>query len=124
MAETGELMGGCDCGAVRFTVATDMAMVVECNCSHCSKKGFILSFGERGGGMEAWERLVRFWSDTETAIEPVGASPDSVAAAERRLGLNLPREFREYLLRALPSEAQTVDGALTEWWGLDRLATV
>ena len=44
MAETQELKGGCHCGAVRFTVATDMAMVIECNCSHCAKKGFILTF--------------------------------------------------------------------------------
>lgn len=36
--------GGCHCGAVRYTVETDLAQVIECNCSHCSRKGFLLTF--------------------------------------------------------------------------------
>ena len=36
--------GGCHCGAVRYSVETDLASVLSCNCSHCSKKGFLLSF--------------------------------------------------------------------------------
>ncbi len=33
--------GGCHCGRVRFEVDTDLARVVDCNCSICSKKGFL-----------------------------------------------------------------------------------
>jgi hypothetical protein len=33
--------GGCHCGRVRFRVATDLERVVDCNCSICSKKGFL-----------------------------------------------------------------------------------
>jgi len=36
--------GGCHCGRVRFQVATDLGMVMECNCSHCSKRGLLLTF--------------------------------------------------------------------------------
>jgi hypothetical protein len=36
--------GGCHCGAVRFAAEADLSNVMECNCSHCSKKGFILAF--------------------------------------------------------------------------------
>lgn len=36
--------GGCHCGKVRFEVETDLGMVIECNCSHCAKKGFLLTF--------------------------------------------------------------------------------
>jgi hypothetical protein len=36
--------GSCHCGAVRFTVQGEVEQVVECNCSHCSRKGFLLWF--------------------------------------------------------------------------------
>lgn len=36
--------GGCHCGNVRYKVTTDLAKVIECNCSHCAKKGFLLTF--------------------------------------------------------------------------------
>lgn len=36
--------GSCHCGAVTFTVTADIEKVIECNCSHCSKKGFLLAF--------------------------------------------------------------------------------
>ena len=44
MAEAKRYEGGCHCGTVRFEVSTDLAQVIECNCSHCSKKGFLLTF--------------------------------------------------------------------------------
>lgn len=36
--------GSCHCGAVTFTATADIESVLECNCSHCSRKGFLLSF--------------------------------------------------------------------------------
>ncbi|WP_313808959.1 GFA family protein [Sphingobium sp.] len=37
--------GSCHCGAVTFTVATDApTQAMTCNCSHCSRKGFVLTF--------------------------------------------------------------------------------
>lgn len=33
--------GGCHCGRVRFRVTTDLKRVTECNCSICTKKGFL-----------------------------------------------------------------------------------
>lgn len=37
--------GHCHCGAVRFEATLDLEKpVMECNCSHCSVKGFLLSF--------------------------------------------------------------------------------
>lgn len=44
MAEMQSVEGGCHCGAVRFRADVDLSGVAECNCSHCSKKGFILAF--------------------------------------------------------------------------------
>jgi len=33
--------GSCHCGRVRFRVAADLARIVRCNCSVCTKKGFL-----------------------------------------------------------------------------------
>ncbi len=33
--------GSCHCGRVRFEVVTDLARVVECNCSICTRKGYL-----------------------------------------------------------------------------------
>jgi hypothetical protein len=33
--------GGCHCGAVRFRVALDTYEALDCNCSICTKKGFV-----------------------------------------------------------------------------------
>jgi hypothetical protein len=33
--------GGCHCGCVRFRVTADLDKVTECNCSICTKKGFL-----------------------------------------------------------------------------------
>ena len=40
--------GGCHCGKVRFSAEIDLTQpVIECNCSHCGRKGFLLSFAPR-----------------------------------------------------------------------------
>jgi hypothetical protein len=39
MPET--MSGSCHCGRVRFCVTADLSRVTECNCSICSKKGFL-----------------------------------------------------------------------------------
>lgn len=36
--------GGCHCGSVRFEVETDLAGLIACNCSICSRVGSILAF--------------------------------------------------------------------------------
>ncbi len=41
------LTGGCHCGAVRFEATADPSVALQCNCSHCQIKGFILTFAPR-----------------------------------------------------------------------------
>lgn len=44
MPDSKRFSGGCHCGAVRYTVRADLDMVIACNCSICSKRGWLLSF--------------------------------------------------------------------------------
>ena len=41
------LTGSCHCGAVTFEVDGEVGKVIECNCSHCSRKGLLLAFFPR-----------------------------------------------------------------------------
>ena len=36
--------GGCHCGRIAFDVEGDLHSVMECNCSICSKRGYLLWF--------------------------------------------------------------------------------
>lgn len=44
MSEAKTHTGGCHCGKIRYEVTTDLAKVIECNCSICAKKGHLLCF--------------------------------------------------------------------------------
>jgi hypothetical protein len=39
--------GSCHCGEIRFEVEGTLDQVIECNCSHCSRKGYLLWFQPR-----------------------------------------------------------------------------
>jgi hypothetical protein len=39
--------GSCHCGQIRFEVQGQLDTAVECNCSHCSRKGYLLWFVPR-----------------------------------------------------------------------------
>lgn len=40
--------GSCHCGAVRFEVETGLESVMACNCSICSRAGYLLTFVPAG----------------------------------------------------------------------------
>ena len=35
--------GSCHCGAVRFEMDAEIGSVMECNCTHCGKNGWLLA---------------------------------------------------------------------------------
>jgi len=39
--------GSCHCGKVAIEVETDLAQAIQCNCSICSRKGYLLTFVPR-----------------------------------------------------------------------------
>ena len=39
--------GSCHCGRIAFEIEGDFTEVKECNCSHCSRKGYLLWFVPR-----------------------------------------------------------------------------
>jgi hypothetical protein len=39
--------GSCHCGKIAYDVEGDIGTVVQCNCSHCQRKGYMLWFVPR-----------------------------------------------------------------------------
>lgn len=39
--------GSCHCGKIAYEVEGTLEQAMECNCSHCSRKGFLLWFVDR-----------------------------------------------------------------------------
>lgn len=39
--------GSCHCGRIAFDVEGELTQAMECNCSHCSRKGYLLWFVPR-----------------------------------------------------------------------------
>ncbi|MEY4579146.1 MAG: hypothetical protein RL701_3849, partial [Pseudomonadota bacterium] len=44
MPEAKAYKGSCHCGNVSYEVTTDLAKVMQCNCSICSRSGYLLTF--------------------------------------------------------------------------------
>ncbi|HVV92057.1 MAG TPA: GFA family protein [Hyphomicrobiales bacterium] len=39
--------GSCHCGRIAFEVEATLDKAIECNCSHCQRKGYLLAFVPR-----------------------------------------------------------------------------
>jgi len=46
MSDTKKYTGSCHCGKVRYEVTTALNDVISCNCSICSKRGWLLTFAK------------------------------------------------------------------------------
>jgi len=44
MPEARTFKGSCHCGAVAYEVTTGLEKVISCNCSRCSRLGWLISF--------------------------------------------------------------------------------
>ena len=61
--------GGCHCGRVRFRVTADLTRVTDCNCSICTKKGFLhlIVPPERFELLSGRDELTTYQFNTRTA---------------------------------------------------------
>ncbi len=110
--------GSCHCGAVRFRVDAALpAQAISCNCSHCRRKGFLLSFfpAEQFELMEGEESLLSYKFNTHKiehrfcrvcGTQPFACGANSDGSAVRAVNL---RCVPDVDLDAL--ELQRFDGA-------------
>ncbi|MEW5849119.1 MAG: GFA family protein [Myxococcota bacterium] len=101
-------VGGCHCGAVRFRVSTDSLEALDCNCSICTKKGFLhlIVPRERFTLLQGAEFLTTYTFNTHVAkhtfcrvcgIHPFytpRSHPDGVDVNVRALDGNVVGDFK------------------------------
>jgi hypothetical protein len=71
----------------------------------------------------ALQKLARYWVAPDSRVHCRPASEESVSALEARYGIQLPGEFRAYLLQMCPEDNQ-LDGHCTQWWSVDRIKNI
>ncbi|MES2173783.1 MAG: GFA family protein [Pseudomonadota bacterium] len=109
--------GSCHCGAVTFTVAADAPTeAMTCNCSHCSRKGMVLTFvpadqfSLESGGDQLTDYLFYKHAITHQFCKTCGTEAFA-------LGKSPQGDMRAINLRCVPSididalPIQKVDGA-------------
>jgi hypothetical protein len=69
-AETRTYQGSCHCRRVRFEVTADLGQLIDCNCSICTKKGFVhlIVAPERFRLLAGDDALATYQFNTGTAV--------------------------------------------------------
>jgi hypothetical protein len=109
--------GSCHCGAVAFTVEADPPPVaMSCNCSHCRRKGFLLTFVPAGQFTldQGEDKLATYLFNKHKIVHRFCTTCGAQPFAE---GENGGAEIRAVNLRCVPDvdldilQIQKVDGA-------------
>jgi len=74
--------------------------------------------------MKPFQTLQRYWLRAGSNVQSAPLGEDAVAALEKRYGVLLPTDFRDYLLHSCPSDDNNLDREGTCWWTLDRIRSV
>jgi hypothetical protein len=82
--------GSCHCGKIAYEVEGNIEQVLECNCSHCSRKGYLLWFGPKSA-------LRLKTPESDLAPIPLTSTSSSIifarcAAAHRLVSARIPGE--------------------------------
>lgn len=102
--------GSCHCGAVKYQVELDLTgPVMECNCSHCQIKGFLLSFAPKESfQLVSWkDSLTQYTFNTHKLSHlfcktcgvqcfAFGISPDGVDTAAINVRTLLEKDISEF----------------------------
>jgi hypothetical protein len=74
--------------------------------------------------MEPYEKLQRYWTESNAPVQSCTHSEAAVAALETKYDIRIPKDFRAYLLNCCPERECDMDEALFGWWGLDRIRNI
>jgi hypothetical protein len=114
--------GSCHCGDIAFEVDGNVEKVFECNCSHCSRKGYLLWFvSSEALKITAKEASDGIYLFNKHAIahhfcKNCGCAPYGIStAAEGKAAVNV-RCLESLDLAAVERVAVDGRGFCFEWW--------
>jgi hypothetical protein len=73
--------------------------------------------------VKPYQKLQTWWADTGVRIPTRRASEAEVHALELKYEVELPIDFREYLLESCPV-TEEMDISTRTWWSLDRIKNI
>lgn len=111
--------GGCHCGRIALEVEGEIEQVIECNCSICSKRGYLLWFVPR-------ERLSLLTPETSLATytfktgriqhhfcptcgcAPFGVGSDKTGAAKAAVNVRCLEGIEPSALKVMPFDGRSL----------------
>ena len=71
--------------------------------------------------MKPYEQLWEYWREHDEVAPPANPGARGVENLERRYGISLPADFREYLLHACPAAEWFETDSFNSWWEFGRI---
>lgn len=110
--------GSCHCGKIAYEVEGTAAQVMECNCSHCSRKGYLLWFVDRDQlRIKTPEDLLSTYTFNKHAIKhhfcatcgcaPFGMAADRTGAAKAAINVRCLEEIDLKTLQVIPVDGKS-----------------
>jgi hypothetical protein len=74
--------------------------------------------------LKPYEKLQRYWRETDAEVETIELSQSQVQVLETRYGIFFPEDFKDYLMRSCPKDDFAVDNRVTAWWPWGRIKSI
>jgi hypothetical protein len=74
--------------------------------------------------VKPYEKLQRYWADSEEGLCTTSTSERAVDRLERTYGVRLPDDFKAYLIHCCPAIDDSFDQNITTWWPLGRIKNI
>jgi len=111
--------GSCHCGGIKFEVDGELTQVLDCNCSHCSRKGYLLWFVPRERiRIDASERALATYTFNKHVIKhhfcpvcgcaPFGFGTDRTGAAMAAVNVRCLEGVELAKLKIVPVDGRSL----------------
>lgn len=110
--------GSCHCGKVDFEVEGTLEQAIECNCSHCSRKGYLLWFVDQDrvqmrtpadvlGTYTFNKHVIQHHFCKNCGCAPLGTGKDGKGAAKAAINVRCLENVEIAKLKIIPVDGRS-----------------